>query len=231
MRFVNKQRLIPNIFSEIVDPVLLAPVNNGYNNLGNLKPRLLEILIDEQNGLCAYCNQKITYRSATVEHLICQSHNPNYDLNYHNIFAVCQGNEGRVETSHCDKFRANGKRNDYFIPFILLKKCVTLSWDSVNPFFDVEFNRRSGIVSGKIIAKEANIDGYPTMNPCVEYAINSLNLNAQVLVDARKEKWNQVLEIQEAHNYNWIDLFNYYLDTNPYTDFCEFVLLAIRKQV
>jgi hypothetical protein len=161
---------------------------------------------------------------------VCQSHNPNYDLNYHNLFAVCKGNEGIVATSHCDKFRANGKKNDYFLPFVLFNKCLTTSWDSVNPFFDIEYNGRSGIVSGKITAKEANIDGYPAIKPSIEYAINTLNLNAPILIEARKAKWEQVLVNKEELNYNWAELFDYYLNTNPYTDFFEFVLLSIRKQ-
>ncbi len=231
MRFINKQRNIPSAFSEIVTPVLDTPGNAGFKGLGNKKRELLDILVEEQKGLCAYCNQKITSNSSTVEHLVCQSHNPDYDLNYHNLVAVCKGNEGIVAKSHCDKFRANGKKNEYFLPFILFNKCRTTSWDFVNPFFDIEFNGRSGIVSGKIIAKEANIDGYPPIKQNIENAINTLNLNAPVLIAARKEKWEQVLANKNLLKFNWTELFDYYLKTNPFTDFYEFVLLAIKKQV
>lgn len=230
MKFINKDKGYPLDFSHIVEQIHGTPGNDGFNSLGNFKPSLLEFLVNEQHGSCAYCNQKITVKTSNVEHLICQSHNPNFDLNYHNLFAVCKGNEGIVEKSHCDKYRANGKKNDYFFPFIFFKHCLTSSWNQTNPFFDVEFNRRTGVISGKIIAKNANIDGYPSINTRIQYAIDILNLNAPILMEARKKKWELVLQTKKENKDNWQDLFDYYLNTNPYTDFQEFVLLAIRKQ-
>jgi uncharacterized protein (TIGR02646 family) len=197
MRFINKNRSSPTAFAEIVQQVLETHDNSGYQSLGLLKPLLLEYLINEQHGLCAYCNQRITKVTATVEHLICQSHNSNFDLNYHNLFAVCKGNEGVNQTSHCDKYRANGKKNDYFLPFILFEQCLTSSWNQTNPFFDVEFNRKSGVISGKIEAKQANVKGYPSINSRITYAIDTLNLNTPVLVNARKSKWEMVLQTKQ----------------------------------
>lgn len=230
MRFINKIRRLPLGFSDIVDQVLDTPGSDGFNSLGSLKPKLLEYLINEQNGLCAYCNQRITVKSATVEHLICQSHNPILDLNYHNLFAVCRGNEGVVQKSHCDKHRANAKKNDYFFPFLFFKHCITSSWNQTNPFFDVEFNSRTGVISGKITAKEANVIGYPSIKTRIEYAIDVLNLNAPILIEARKKKWQMVLQTKQKNVFSWQDLFNHYLNKNPNTDFHEFVMLAIRKQ-
>ncbi|MEI6138505.1 MAG: retron system putative HNH endonuclease [Mariniphaga sp.] len=230
MRFINKDRSSPLAFSGIVQQVIDTPDNSGYESLGRLRPMLLEYLIIEQHGLCAYCNQRITKETATVEHLICQSHNSNFDLNYHNLFAVCKGNEGVNQTSHCDKFRANSKKNDYFLPFILFEQCLTSSWNQTNPFFDVEFNRKSGVISGKIEAKQANVKGYPSVNSRITYAIDTLNLNTPVLVNARKSKWEMVLQTKQEKGIDWQSLFNYYLNSTSLTDFHEFVLLAIRKQ-
>lgn len=230
MRFINKPRFTPETISKIVEPTIATPGNDGYNSLGNKKQALLVILIKEQSGLCAYCNQSINEKTATVEHLICQNHNTAFDLNYHNLYAVCNGNEGNPKTQHCDKYRANAKRNDYFVPFMLFRNCQTVSWDRPNPFFDVEFNRRTGVVSGKIIPKQENVKGFPSVQPTIGHAIETLNLNAEVLVTARKARWEAALNTKKVKEHDWKQLFAYYLEHREPTDFHEFVLLAIRKQ-
>lgn len=229
MKFVKKDRIPSDDFNKIVQDVINTPGHNGYNTLGSQKKELLKSLIQEQHSLCAYCNQTISLETSTIEHLICQSHNPSLDLNYHNLFAVCKGNEGKVSTSHCDKYRANGKQNGYFFPFILFDKCVTTSWDKPNPFFDVEFNKKTKLISGKIIPRESNISSFPSIKQNIQHAIDSLNLNAPILMDARKDKWEIVQRDKEEQGYSWQQTFEHYLGQYG-TDFYEFVLLAIRKQ-
>lgn len=230
MRFINKDRTIPSAFNELVQKVLDTPDHSGFNSLGQLKPALLEFLIEEQKGVCAYCNQTITTKTATVEHLVCQSHNPKFDLNYHNLFAVCKGNEGIPIKSHCDKYRANYKKNDYFLPFILFDQCTTTSWNQVNPFFDVKYNPKTRFLSGEIIPKERNIDGFPSLKSRIQNTIDTLNLNAPILIEARKSKWENVCETKQEKGFNWQQLFDFYLKMKPLTNFHEFVLLTIRKQ-
>jgi uncharacterized protein (TIGR02646 family) len=226
MRFIQKQNTTPPDFSAFVDGVA------GYNALYNdQKQSLLKLLINEQHGLCAYCNQRITSNTATIEHLICQSHNPTYELKYFNLFAVCRGNEGQIQTSHCDKYRANGSSNDYFVPYILFERCLTTAWNNLNPFFDVEYNPRTELYSGKLIPRNVNLSGYPRNQQRVQDAIQVLNLNAEILINARKEKWESVKVTKDELGLSWQELFDHYLNLNPLTDFSEFVLLAIRKQV
>lgn len=226
MRFIQKQNTTPLQFSNIVNGVA------GYNALyNNQKQAILSILIEEQKGLCAYCNQRITPQTATVEHLICQSHNIDFDLKYFNQFAVCRGNEGQTPTSHCDKFRANGSKNDYFVPYILFQQCKTNSWNELNPFFDVEYSTRTMLYSGRIIPRNANVNGFPSNQNRAKEAIEVLNLNAEILINARKAKWEIVVQVKDELGFTWQELFDYYLNLNPLTDFSEFVLLAIRKQV
>ena len=191
MRFIQKQNSTPTAFIELVTGVA------GYNAL--------------------YRNQSITLKTATIEHLICQSHNPSFDLNYFNQFAVCRGNDGQILLSHCDKYRANGSNNDYFVPYLLFNTCLSTTWNSINPFFDVEYNPRTELYSGN--------------QQRVKDTIQVLNLNAEILINARKEKWESVKQTREKLGLNWQDLFAHYLTMNLLTDFSEFVLLAIRKQV
>jgi len=205
MRFIQKQNSTPTAFVELVTGVA------GYNAL--------------------YRNQSITLKTATIEHLICQSHNPSFDLKYFNQFAVCRGNDGQVLLSHCDKYRANGSNNDYFVPYLLFNTCLSTTWNSINPFFDVEYNPRTELYSGKLIPRNANLNGYPGNKHRVQDTIQVLNLNAEILIRARKEKWESVKQTREKLGLNWQDLFAHYLTMKPLTDFSEFVLLAIRKQV
>jgi len=205
MRFIQKQNSTPTAFIELVTGVA------GYNAL--------------------YSNQSITLKTATIEHLICQSHNPSFDLKYFNPFAVCRGNDGQILLSHCDKYRANGSNNDYFVPYLLFNTCLSTTWNSINPFFDVEYNPRTELYSGKLIPRDANLNGYPRNQQRVKDTIQVLNLNAEILINARKEKWESVKQTREKLGLNWQDLFAHYLTMNPLTDFSEFVLLAIRKQV
>jgi uncharacterized protein (TIGR02646 family) len=205
MRFIQKQNSTPTAFIELVTGVA------GYNAL--------------------YSNQSITLKTATIEHLICQSHNPSFDLKYFNQFAVCRGNDGQILLSHCDKYRANGSNNDYFVPYLLFNTCLSTTWNSINPFFDVEYNPRTELYSGKLIPRDANLNGYPRNQQRVKDTIQVLNLNAEILINARKEKWESVKQTRDKLGLNWQDLFAHYLTMNPLTDFSEFVLLAIRKQV
>jgi len=205
MRFIQKQNSTPTAFVELVTGVA------GYKAL--------------------YRNQSITLKTATIEHLICQSHNPSFDLKYFNQFAVCRGNDGQVLLSHCDKYRANGSNNDYFVPYLLFNTCLSTTWNSINPFFDVEYNPRTELYSGKLIPRDANLNGYPRNQQRVKDTIQVLNLNAEILISARKEKWESVNQTRDKLGLNWQDLFEHYLTMNPLTDFSEFVLLAISKQV
>jgi uncharacterized protein (TIGR02646 family) len=205
MRFIQKQNSTPTAFVQLVTGVA------GYKAL--------------------YRNQSITLKTATIEHLICQSHNPSFDLKYFNQFAVCRGNDGQILLSHCDKYRANGSNNDYFVPYLLFNTCLSTTWNSINPFFDVEYNPRTELYSGKLIPRNANLNGYPGNQQRVQDTIQVLNLNAEILINARKEKWESVKQTREKLGLNWQDLFAHYLTMNPLTDFSEFVLLAIRKQV
>lgn len=225
MRFIRKQQIAPKAFNAAIAGA------THYDNLhGYQKKGILDILISEQKGLCAYCQQRISKKDATIEHLVCQSHNTSLDLEYLNLFAVCNGNEGKVETSHCDKFRANGALNTYFFPTILFEKSITSSMNNTNPFLDVEFNPRTQVVSGKLLGRDTNIKGFPNIKSNVDMAISVLNLNSEKLVTARRNKWDQVIKTQLHLRYDWTQLFNYYMKISP-TDFHEFVLLAIRKQI
>jgi uncharacterized protein (TIGR02646 family) len=231
MKYVPKGRVAPEKFREIVDKVVSTPNHNGYNSLPQGgRPDLLKELMREQGYLCAYCNQVINDKNATVEHLVCQSHNAQLDLHYHNLFAVCRGNEGaKPEARHCDNHRANRRNNAYFLPFVLLEAAQTSSWHQLNPFFDVAYNPRTGVVSGRIVGKVPKPKSYPSPKLAIEAAIDVLNLNAPVLVEARKTAW-EIVKRHHLSGKTWQELFEEYRTGPGIIGFREFLLLAIRKQ-
>lgn len=83
--------------------------NATYDNLPTeAKNELRHQLLIEQGYLCAYCMQRITTENSKIEHWHCQSAYPEEQLDYQNLLAVCQGNQGQAETvQHCDTKKGN----------------------------------------------------------------------------------------------------------------------------
>lgn len=224
MRYIEKQRTIPLIFSEIQETVFNTPDHSGYNTLSkNNRDQLINFLLKEQGHFFAYCNSPINNINSSLEHFICQSHNQTFDLNYYNLFLVCQGSQNK----HCDKHRSIAG-NKYFFPFIYMKRCKTISLNEVNPFFKTEiaFNKEK-YVSGKILANNQNIAGYPRISEAVSEIIDVLNLNSDVLVRNRRTWWETVINLKNHYKLDWSQLFDHYLKSNSI--YREFTLITIKQ--
>ncbi|MBR6835780.1 MAG: hypothetical protein IKM72_07225 [Oscillospiraceae bacterium] len=81
---------------------------------------VLNSLVREQGGLCAYCMCRIPERkgmpSCTIEHIVPQSeckNNPEKAIDYRNMLAVCSGNRNATSDADktCDARRKNQKLN------------------------------------------------------------------------------------------------------------------------
>ncbi|MCX6584289.1 MAG: TIGR02646 family protein [Candidatus Aminicenantes bacterium] len=125
------------------------------------KSELLQALLEEQHFICCYCMQGITAEpgKAHIEHWKPQSLYPGLQLNYRNLLAVCDGNEGNPKhLPHCD--RSKGDKE--------------ISIDPTNPNCETLIKFRS---SGEVDSD----------NKKVEQELNSvLNLNQQTLSENRK---------------------------------------------
>lgn len=73
------------------------------------KRTVVESLVSEQRGICAYCMSRITVENAHVEHILPQSQcHHGEDLDYGNMLAVCDGGEGIGRKGlHCDRARGD----------------------------------------------------------------------------------------------------------------------------
>ena len=125
------------------------------------KQVILRSLLEEQNGLCAYCERKIDEVNAHVEHIKPQSAGHGRDdldsVDYRNMLAVCDGFEGDPAGLTCDRSRGNAPL-----------KVNPLKPDTLK---NIRYRR-----NGVILSKDKTIDN--ELN-------DVLNLNQQMLVRSR----------------------------------------------
>jgi uncharacterized protein (TIGR02646 family) len=77
-------------------------------NKKSVKDIIRSQLLSEQGWLCAYCMKRIGDTEMKVEHWHCQDNYPLEQLDYRNLLAVCQGNEGQPEKKQtCDTCKLN----------------------------------------------------------------------------------------------------------------------------
>jgi hypothetical protein len=62
---------------------------NDNKSLTNLR-QARQFLINEQHGLCAYCQQTISMENSSIEHVIAKEFNKELSTNYYNLVAVCK---------------------------------------------------------------------------------------------------------------------------------------------
>ncbi|EPM1919831.1 retron system putative HNH endonuclease [Vibrio parahaemolyticus] len=80
-----------------------------YNNLPqNVRNDLKSSLLQEQGYVCAYCMKRISTDKMRVEHWASQQDNEALQLEYSNLLACCQGNEGQgIHKETCDVKKKN----------------------------------------------------------------------------------------------------------------------------
>lgn len=136
-----------------------------------------EQLLQEQGHLCAYCMKRISLDrkdgkpQMEIEHILPREHSPENSLVWTNMVAVCNGKSGKE--AHCDKTPPpNGKMDGK----------VTL--EMLNP---LRKDMSEALVAYGTGGEIKSINGNVTVNNELN---KKLNLNAQVLKEARKEVIN-----------------------------------------
>ena len=126
------------------------------------KQQLKEALLHEQKYLCCYCCNRISDDSSHIEHFVPQSKDSGLSLEYSNLHASCQGENGDMK--HC----GHAKGNDY-------DKALLIS-----PLDKNCEKRFAYSVNGKIEPSDLSDQG-------AEYTIKLLALNDERLKKAREE--------------------------------------------
>ncbi len=85
MIFIQKQAQPPQAFLDAV-----AGLNTYAELQGDRREAVINLLLDEQGGLCALCERLKIRFHPTLEHFLPQSIFPQLQLNYYNLYGTCQ---------------------------------------------------------------------------------------------------------------------------------------------
>ena len=138
-------------------------IYEDYSDGGILRKQLLV----EQGYICCYCMSRIGERTSKIEHFKAQSKFRSLQIDYANLFIACKGGEG-MSTHYCDTAKGNE-------PLV----CI-------NFFSKIEAEIKyckNGIVS----SKESSENNQSNLTNEIN---NVLKLNTKVLVDNRKQTYN-----------------------------------------
>ncbi len=87
-----------------------------YSKLKNpLKKEVKNSLIEEQGGICCYCESSIINKDSHIEHFIPQSHLECNDLDYQNLFCSCQNQLKKGSPKHCGMSKDNSYEEELLI--------------------------------------------------------------------------------------------------------------------
>jgi len=148
--------------------------NTSYEDLDTpVKDQIRSSLINEQYGVCAYCQMKL--KITTIEHhcerSICNGTNNTQDrrLDYSNLFAVCLGKNGKPLELHCDTQKAK-----------ISEKPTDLLPMNLNPLIPAHI----------ATIRYSNTGTISSTNDIYKNELDIiLNLNADFLREMRREKW------------------------------------------
>jgi len=175
MQYIKKQNMEPNDWNTW----FTVPPNRRTYDYRRDSSSLTQLrsakqyLIDEQNSLCAYCQQKIDINNSSIEHVTPKEHNKELSTSYFNLVAVC--NKSQVKDSSTGKFHCDKVRGSELIPPIIFYSNSESNPHRLNSLF-------RGYSSGEIIAKP----NLPlSIKNQVEAFIDTLNLNHSILKEKR----------------------------------------------
>lgn len=143
--------------------------NATYENIPtSVRSTLQDSLLKEQGYLCCYCMKRIVATSMSVEHWKPRSKFPELALDYDNLLAVCDGNQGQSpKDQHCDTQKGN----------------KTLSLNPADPNHASRLKIRYLPSTGKIESADCQL---------AQEIDSVLNLNHALLLASRKEVISRV---------------------------------------
>ena len=237
MKFIQKDKTSKS-YNKLIE---LKRQNGTFEDLKNnkamqiyLRDDILTSLLNEQGFLCAYCMQSIDINSATIEHIIGQNYKDSryngkdYQINYDNLLAVCQGKSCRNEL-HCDKSRANYQKNRLLFANPLKKQIVSnIKYTNNGVIYYKEYQEKHAI-------KKYKDHSQHNINQNIQYDLMYvLNLNCTNLKEERKAALNAIKKITK----NWSDtkritnlLDKHQTPTSTYYPFQEMLIYFLKKHI
>ena len=202
MKKINKSQP-PNVLTEYALQNPTAEWESGFRqyNQGQDYKQLRDQLIEEQGGICAYCEEKIvglTANKQRVEHYHSKSDKSdpakNWGLDWFNLLAVCIGGNDADKKLHplpdnlsCDSFKGHLIDTG--------KLSVSCEQDLLNPLglptqLLVKLDKATGKlgINTEVCLKiEQNDPAFQGLTSSVKSTLENLNLNCQRLQDNRLE--------------------------------------------
>ena len=100
MRYIEK-KTAPTVFIEWLHKIS-PDWQPSFSNMSKIVKHGLKVaLIEEQLGLCCYCESKLKEQDSHIEHLRPQTLFPDLALDYNNMLCSCQANLKRGAPRHC----------------------------------------------------------------------------------------------------------------------------------
>lgn len=155
------------------------------------KSEVRQMLNDEQHGLCAYCERRLSFEHGRIDHVACQQTHAQRRFDYSNLCHSCsgryRGEEGESEVLSCDGFKGNKSLGN------------VKPRPGVNKL--ISFNTATGeLGANRMLAVRAKQD--------VETALAVLGLNNSTrLKDDRKTLWEDLSDLLDDKA-NPLDLLN-----------------------
>jgi uncharacterized protein (TIGR02646 family) len=185
------------------------------------KKKVLESLIAEQCGLCAYCMCRIDNKGgkhqATIEHCEPQSLSKEKSLMYANMVAVCNGNRDHhsIEEKTCDARRGDLPVDKQPMKFL-------------NVFDDIKLKVIDYKGDGTILSNN------PDANEDLNYRLN-LNCEARQLKECRKQALQQFFQyIKKKYGNKDADystLLAEVIDNKENFPFCGILIWWLKKKI
>jgi uncharacterized protein (TIGR02646 family) len=194
MLFVTKTE--PDFFSDKKKKIKNQKSSDAWDEIGDIRADLREyILTNEQDGMCAYCEKKITSDKdkSNIDHFKTRNHFPNLTLEYDNLFVSCNNQ------NHCSNKKDNlGLQKDEF------EEILNPASNEVKN----SFSYKAGIMIGKTSKAKYTIDVFNLNNISLEKERNKIvqnfeyykELDTSVLIDALGGHKNLILHLKSENN-------------------------------
>jgi uncharacterized protein (TIGR02646 family) len=190
-----------------------------YSNLGGDGLRSMkQFLLQEQFGLCAYCQRERNVSDSSIEHVTPNSSNPNLSTHYHNLVAVCKDStKDAAGRKHCDKERGNK-----LLPPLIFYREAQVTAESFHGFLDAQW-------TGEVFPRTT--DPNNPLHKQVSAFIEVLHLNHTVLVSKRREAMEKLeAEAIDKDQTYWPTVFERILRDRQ-QPFRQFLLILIKKKL
>lgn len=230
MQYIKKQDIQPvnwdNWFTKATG-ARSYDYKRDNSSMTNLKESR-RFLLNEQDELCAYCQQKLDKEDlidSSIEHVTPKGHNKELSTNYHNLVAVCKSPTKDPETGrlHCDK-----ERGSLMISPIIFYSNSDVTETKNNRYFNV-------FSDGNIVAKHSLPESEKKQ---VEAFIEVLNLNHKTLREKRTKDildgwisaFHSIPRIDPRKNLFWKVKFDNLL-LNKKQPFRQFLLIYLGNKI